>query len=428
MTQAVDKPELKSWFGRVIDDYKTDKQSVYNAWFIDSERLKYFGAIRRGITTVVSDIKHGSFPNELKASSLEVVVEAIAEQRQIFAGSAHPWFWKPKLRIPDIYENQENKQALGQCLETCLKANTDKNILNALLELTSKNIKGLGPALSNMLYFLHPTLIPAFNTAIVNGFNAVTGCNVKLGNWEHYFFLREKILEINNDWKNQLSTDLGAISGLFFEVGVGRLNLPVEAFEGRDAVNIPEHAIARVIKKRQQESNQQEEEEKSHTMIQYKLLELGNALGYRTWVARNDRSKSWNGTKFSFITVEALPKATDNQVNQQTIELIDVLWLDKNSNIVCAFEIEHSTAIYSGALRLFDLAKILKKDVQLFIVAPDKRKIELKQVISESPTFKEEVLEFKPKYILYDEFCSCCDQVARFSQDYRGLDSLAKNF
>jgi type II restriction enzyme len=34
---------------------------------------------------------------------------------------------------------------------------------------------------ANLLYFLHPTLVPPFNTAIVNGYNKLTGGKVKLG-------------------------------------------------------------------------------------------------------------------------------------------------------------------------------------------------------------------------------------------------------
>lgn len=419
--------QLYGWFEKLVEDFKSDKQSVYHTWFIDGERLKYFGAIRRGVAKVVSDIKEGAFPNELKDSSLEIVIEAIAEQKQVFAGASHPWYWKPKLRIPDIYESQENKQAFGQCLDSCLKATDEKALLGAVSDMAGKNIKGLGPSFSNILYFLHPTIFPAFNTAIVNGFNAVTGGKVKLGNWDHYLYLREQIIDINNQYKNLLSTDLGAISGLFFEVGIGRLNLPLAAFENRQVVNIPEHTLAKVVQKRQKETDEQQKEEQSHTLIQYKLVELGNSLGYKTWVARNDRSKSWEDKKFSFLTIDSLPKVTDNPVNQQTIELIDVLWLE-DGKIVCGFEIEHSTAIYSGALRLFDLAKILETSVQLFIVAPDKRKKELKHVIGESPTFREEVLEYKPRYILYNQFCSCCDQIGRFAQDYRGLDSIAQGF
>jgi hypothetical protein len=54
--------------------------------------------------------------------------------------------------------------------------------------------------------------------------------------------------------------------------------------------------------------------------------------------------------------------------------LIDVLWLQGEA-IVAAFEVEHTTTIYSGLLRMADLVSMqpnLKLD--LFIVAPDERR------------------------------------------------------
>lgn len=425
MAETQQKPWLEPWFGQLISDYKDDKQSVYHTWFTDAERLKYFGAIRRGVQKVVADIKDGRFPNQLKGSSLEIVVEAISEQKQVFAGADHPWVWKPKLRIPDIYENPTNKREFGECLETCLGSGSEKKLLSAIAELAGQRIKGLGPALSNILYFLHPTLFPAFNTALVRGFNAATGFNVQLGSWDHYFFLRDRILEINEHWKTQLSTDLGAISGLFFEIGIGRLRLPAVALQGRKPLEITQSTALQTAKKRAEEAQLHEQEEQGHTMVQYELIKLGNALGYKTWVARNDRSKEWRGEKFSFLTTDSLPKITDQNAVQQKIELIDVMWLDRDK-IVCAFEIEHSTAIYSGALRLFDLAKTLKGKAKLFIVAPDSREAQLLQILT-CPTFTEELAKYQPRYLLYNEFCSCCSQIAKFSQDWRGLEAIAKS-
>jgi type II restriction enzyme len=42
-------------------------------------------------------------------------------------------------------------------------------LLAAVHALDSRQIRGLGPAAANLLYFLHPTLMPPFNTAIVRG-------------------------------------------------------------------------------------------------------------------------------------------------------------------------------------------------------------------------------------------------------------------
>jgi type II restriction enzyme len=55
-------------------------------------------------------IADGTFGNDFKDSSLEVVLTAITEQKQVFEGAAHPLYRKPKIRIPDIYENEINIQ------------------------------------------------------------------------------------------------------------------------------------------------------------------------------------------------------------------------------------------------------------------------------------------------------------------------------
>ena len=56
------------------------------------------------------------------------------------------------------------------------------------------------------------------------------------------------------------------------------------------------------------------------------------------------------------------------------IRLIDVLWLDRGSSTVpAAFEVEHTTSIYSGIVRLLDLALGAPTSATqgLFLVAPD---------------------------------------------------------
>jgi type II restriction enzyme len=111
-------------------------------------------------------------------------VGSIAEQRQMFKGTDHPWLWKPKLRIPDIYESPENQRALARFLDTCLCSKTEAALVNAIRTLEKQQIKGVGPAAANLLYFLHPTIVAPFNTAIVNGYNAVMGAKVKLGRWD----------------------------------------------------------------------------------------------------------------------------------------------------------------------------------------------------------------------------------------------------
>src|SRR6266508_4417243 len=208
----------------IITQYKSDPESVYNTWFIGGEaRMKAFRAIRRGVRDTVDSIAAGTFGSDFKGSPLEVVLNAITEQKQVFEGAAHPFFWKPKLRIPDIYENETNKRRFAAFLETCLNATREEQVLAEISRLARAQIKGLGPALANIVYFLHPTIVPPFNTAMVNGFNALFGDKKKLGSWESYLEMREVIVQTNTDMRDQLSKDLGAFAGLLCEIGARRL-------------------------------------------------------------------------------------------------------------------------------------------------------------------------------------------------------------
>lgn len=57
-----------------------------------------------------------------------------------------------------------------------------------------------------------------------------------------------------------------------------------------------------------------------------------------------------------------------------TIEQIDVLWM-KGRSIRRAFEVEHTTSVYSGILRMADLLALQPNmDIRLRIVAPDARR------------------------------------------------------
>ena len=120
-----------------------------------------------------------------------------------------------------------------------------------------------------------------------------------------------------------------------------------------------------------------------HTQIQYELLELGSSMGLDVWVARNDRSKILNGKRLEeiFSILDRLPQLTTNEAANKTIELIDVLWL-KNKAIKAAFEIECTTSIYSGLLRMADLLSLQPNiKIDFFLVAPEERRFKVEQEI-----------------------------------------------
>lgn len=410
-------------FNQIIQQYKNDTESVYNTWFVDNDqRLKAFRTIRRGIIQVVEDIKNKSFPNDFKNSSLEFVLNCIAEQKQVFVGVSHPFYWKPKLRIPDIYENQTNKIAFGQFLENCINAKNEEQVLKEIVKLDELRIKGLGPAVASILYFLHPTWFPPFNTAIVNGFNFLFKDKKKLGSWSEYLKIRETLLETNSKFKSELSNDLGAIAGLCFEIGTQKMLIGNDDYLSEEE----RHKFEKNIVKRQKEIIEEKKEDNLHSEMQYHLLKIGASLGFDVTPASNDKSKAFNGQSFSFMAINKFPELPCDKDTQNTIKLIDVLWFEKGTNnIIGAFEVEKSTSIYSGILRLSDLYfSISDGDEVFYIIIPDSREKDVIQQLNR-PVIKNSKMNIK--YILFSELRTNCDAICKFGTDHSIMDKIAKS-
>jgi hypothetical protein len=100
----------------LIKKWRDDPGGTYRSWFLWEERIKNFRSIRRGIMQVIEEIESGAFGVAYRGSSLETVLDSIAEQRQIFKGADHAFMWKPKLRIPDRIGIGDD-QLLGLAIE-----------------------------------------------------------------------------------------------------------------------------------------------------------------------------------------------------------------------------------------------------------------------------------------------------------------------
>jgi type II restriction enzyme len=409
----------------LIERWKSDPGGTYRSWFLWEERLKNFRAIRRGVRTVVDEIAAGRFGNTYKGSSLETVVGAIAEQRQIFKGADHAFLWKPKLRIPDIYESPDNQLAFGRFLEGCCGCDDESSLLHAIHVLNTCRIKGLGPAAANLLYFLHPTLMPPFNTAIVKGYNALTRSKVKLGRWDEYLAMREGILRLNREHREVLSNDLGAIGGLLFDVGSGRYPAPPGSAD--DALLrawAADLAKVRDDAKDRHAQAARDAVDETHTGIQKRLRDLGRALGYTVHVAANDRSRPCDGGRLGDGCLADIP-ASLAVVGAEAVRLIDVLWF-KDHEVVAAFEVEHSTSIYSGIIRLLDLSLGAPGAVtrELFIVAPDDREQEV-HAQARRPAFRG-LADVRVRYLPYRELERHREHIARFGEGLKGILAISR--
>ncbi|MEO6801650.1 MAG: hypothetical protein ABI197_00240 [Granulicella sp.] len=117
------------------------------------------------------------------------------------------------------------------------------------------------------------------------------------------------------------------------------------------------------------------EESRESIKKQALLVEIGAKMGFDIWVPRSDQARIER--ELSAEAKEAILKELPlnfDRVTFKTIENIDVLWLKKRT-LVRAFEVEHTTAIYSGLLRMADLLALQPNiDIKLHIVAPEHRR------------------------------------------------------
>ena len=426
-SSAIPSPE-QSALRALMLRWRDASDGTYQSWFLWPERLKNFRSIRRGIQQVVEEIKLDTFGTAYRGSSLETVVKSIAEQRQIFKGADHAFLWKPKLRIPDIYESRENQMAFGQFLDTCMCCNTESQLLSAVHRLDEKAIKGLGPAAANLMYFLHPTVMPPFNTAIVNGYNALTGARTKLGSWEEYLAMRVGMLRIVDEHRTLLSNDLGAIGGLLFDVGQGRFSAPPPKDDAQ--ARLVWEADLAVVRKlsatEQKAAKEATDSDRTHTEIQGWLRDLGRGLGFDVWIAINDRSRSFGEGKLADDCLLNLPASAAG--GGDAVALIDVIWFESDGTPAAAFEVEHTTSIYSGIVRLLDLAQGSEvPNVPLFLVAPDRRESEVREQL-QRPAFRNAATSLHLRYLPYGELEKNRDAIVRFGSGIKPLEAISRNF
>ena len=408
---------------RVISAWRTDPGGTYQSWFRWEERPKNFRSIRRGLRSVVQEIEAGAFGNVYRGSSLETVVSAIAEQRQIFKGADHAFLWKPKLRIPDIYEDEEHQRAFARFLKACDCCDDESTVIKAIQSLDQQRIKGLGPAAANLLYFIHPTLVPPFNTAIVRGYNRLRGANVKLGRWDEYLAMRRGVLELNARYRNLLSIDLGAIAGFLFDVGSGRI--PLLDSDDPQAIAAWQADLAQVRLDAAKQIEREKEDSITHTRVQGWLRDLGLALGFQVWIASNDRSRPYEQGLLADGCLTRLPETLGAGIIE-SVGLIDVIWLNEAGHVEAAFEVEHSTSIYSGIVRMLDLALGVGKalEARYFLVAPDRREQDVRAQFAR-PAFSR-VGQLDLRYIPYSELDRHRDAIARFGDGLRPVEAISR--
>jgi hypothetical protein len=147
----------------------------------------------------------------------------------------------------------------------------------------------------------------------------------------------------------------------------------------------------------------------THSDIQAKLILIGSYLNYRTYTP--DRGKqSIYGLLGDLCSEKEIPKDSIPAVSIDTVRFIDVIWFDEEGYPTHAFEVEHSTDITKGLLRLYQVHKLR---IKLYIIAEEENKTKFERELQKNPFHK-----IKQEYVFknYQELDEFFESVKNFSK------------
>jgi len=119
------------------------------------------------------------------------------------------------------------------------------------------------------------------------------------------------------------------------------------------------------------------EAKRTHTQMQIALIKIGNALDFRTWIAKNDRAIIVENNRLGEI--EGVIQSLDdvrilyNTESKKVASLIDCIWFSEDFRYIPAVvEIEHSTGVTPGLTRMLKFKEAVPSITTTYaIVAPN---------------------------------------------------------
>ncbi len=190
----------------------------------------------------------------------------------------------------------------------------------------------------------------------------------------------------------------------FFDVKVAISEIPTSAAV-YDALQLPDTVDLRGMNI---------EVARRHTQIQIALYQIGLQLGYRTWIAQNDKGIVYN--EKPLIEQDGIVKSLQNEKligpfdgAVKAASFIDCIWFKNGKLMPAVMEVEHTTGITSGLSRMKNFHDIMPPfPTRYVIVAPDEDR---EHVVAEAnkPMFGDLQVRFFP-YSAVEELYVICQR------------------
>lgn len=121
----------------------------------------------------------------------------------------------------------------------------------------------------------------------------------------------------------------------------------------------------------------------THSDLQAKLILIGSYLNYRTYVAFPDKGKkSIYGILGELCSEKQIPEGSIPALSIDTMKYVDVIWFDEEGYPTHAFEVEHTTDITKGLLRLYQVHKLR---IKMFVIADNEEHKKFEREVLKDP-------------------------------------------
>lgn len=214
--------------------------------------------------------------------------------------------------------------------------------------------------------------------------------SVKKGHKHLLYLPNEPHVDLSINWKE-------------VDLQISEIALPDVAYQGIDLETLPIHPDMSVGQRRR------------HAQIQVLLVLIGQQLGFKTWVAANDHAIQYAGERI--IEMDSVVKRLSDEKQMvgypeaaSAARLIDCVWFKNGRLMPAVMEVEQSTGVTSGLVRMKGFYDLLppNPNYRWTIVAPDEDRSKVYEKANRDQ-FRDLDTRFFP-YSAVEELYSLCDR------------------
>ena len=165
-----------------------------------------------------------------------------------------------------------------------------------------------------------------------------------------------------------------------------------------------------------------DEVELTHADVQAKLILIGSYLNFRTYTPDISKNSIF-GNLGDLCSDKKIPEGSIPSLSFDTVKFVDVIWFDEEGYPTHAFEVEHTTDITKGLLRLYQIHKLR---IKMFVISKEDSHDKFKREVMKNPFSKIKNDFIFKNYDELDEFFQSVKQFSKMQETFLMRENYGK--